>query len=220
MTGKMKETYVRLMEGAAIERESRAIVERLMQEAGVRFPPDEHAVARRVVHATADPSFLDSIRFSPGAVARGVEAIRAKRLIICDVRMLAAGCTHAGEQVVCAIQDPAVIAMAREQGITRAAAAMRCLGGRLAGAVVAIGNAPTALWTLMEMAAQGGPVPALVIGMPVGFVGAHESKLALSQGNLPFITNLSPRGGSPAAAAVVNALADLAKRPADKPCDG
>lgn len=202
---------VRRMDGANIERESRAIVERLMQEAGVRFPPNEHAVIRRIIHATTDASFLDTIRFSPGAVAHGVEAIREKRPIVCDVRMLAAGCTHASAEVVCAIQDPEVIAMAKAEGITRAAAAMRRLGDRLAGAIVAIGNAPTALWTVMEMAAQGGPIPALVIGMPVGFVGAHESKLALSQSNLPFITNLSPRGGSPAAAAVVNALADLAR---------
>ena len=211
MTEAIEEAGVRLMDGAAIERESRAIVERLMREAGVRFPPDEHAVVRRVVHATADTSFLESIRFSSGAVACGVEAIRAKRPIVCDVHMLAVGCTHAGNEVLCAIRNPEAIAMARERKITRAAAAMRCLGDKLAGAVVAIGNAPTALWTIMELAAQGGPVPALVIGMPVGFVGAHESKLALSRGNLPFITNLSPRGGSPAAAAVVNALADLAK---------
>ncbi|MDI6773853.1 MAG: precorrin-8X methylmutase [Verrucomicrobiota bacterium] len=183
-----------------------------MKEAGVRFAPDEHAVVRRVVHATADASFMDTIRFAPGAVTRGVKAMRAKRPIICDARMLAAGCTHASDNVVCAIQDPEVIATAKKEGITRAAAAMRCFGNRLAGAVVAIGNAPTALRTIMEMAAQGGPMPALVIGMPVGFVGAKESKLALSRSNLPFITNLSSRGGSPAAAAAVNALADLAKR--------
>lgn len=211
MTETTKETGIRLMNGAAIEKESRAIVEQHMKEAGVSFPPDEHAVVRRIVHATADTSFLDSIRFSPGAVARGAEAIRKNRLIICDVRMLAAGCTHTSSEVVCLIQDPEVIALATESGITRAAAAMRILGDRLDGAIVAIGNAPTALWTVMEIAAQGGPVPALVIGMPVGFVGAHESKTALSGSALPFITNLSPRGGSPAAAAAVNALVDIAK---------
>lgn len=206
---------MRLMNGAAIEQESRAIVERHMKEAGISFPADEHAVVRRVVHATADFSFLESIRFSPGAVSRGVEAIRAGRLLVCDVRMLAAGCTHTRCEVVCTIQDADVLRFAKEHGITRASAAMRLLGDRLAGAVVAIGNAPTALWTLMDMVAEGGPTPALVIGMPVGFVGAHESKQALSESRLPFVTNLSPRGGSPAAAAVVNALADLAKRGKD-----
>ena len=197
--------------GAAIEGESRRLIERTMEQAGVRFAPDEYAVARRVVHAAADVSFLDSIRFSPGAVARGVAALRAGKPLVCDVRMLAAGCTHGGGELLCAIHEPAVIEAARRHGITRAAAAMRQLGDRLHGAIVAIGNAPTALWTVMEMAAGGGPVPALVIGMPVGFVGALEAKTTLAASALPHITNLSPRGGSPAAAAVVNALADLAR---------
>jgi precorrin-8X/cobalt-precorrin-8 methylmutase len=168
-------------------------------------------VARRIVHATADVTFLDSLRFSAGAVAAGVAAVRARRPVVCDVRMLAAGCTHAAGEVVCAVSEPAVIAAARAGGITRAAAAMQHLGDRIEGAIVAVGNAPTALWALLAVAAAGGPRPALVVGLPVGFVGAYESKRDLSRSALPHITNLSPRGGSPAAAAAVNALADLAK---------
>lgn len=198
-------------DGAAIEKASHAIIARAIEPAAAQFTPEEYAVLRRVIHATADVSFRDSIRFAPGAAAAGAAALRAGRPVICDVRMLAAGCTHGVGEVICAISDPAVMEMARRQGITRAAAAMRLLGDRLNGAIIAIGNAPTALWTLMKMAANNGPRPAAVIGMPVGFVGAYESKLALSQTDLPFITNLSPRGGSPAAAAAVNALADLAR---------
>jgi precorrin-8X/cobalt-precorrin-8 methylmutase len=121
--------------------------------------------------------------------------------------MLQAGITRSASEVLCAIGDARTIQLAGEKSITRAAAAMEVLKDRIEGAIVAVGNAPTALWKLMELAASGGPRPALVVGLPVGLVGARESKLALIESGLCYITNAGPRGGSPVAAAAVNALA-------------
>ncbi len=154
-------------------------------------PPS--AIVRRVIHATADFSFARTLRIHPQAVAAGMEALTARRAIVCDVNMLAAGITRAGTEVLCTISDDRTMELARRRGCTRAAAAMELLGDRLAGSIVAIGNAPTALWKLMEMAAAGGPRPALVVGLPVGLVGARESKTALLDSGLCYITNTSAR---------------------------
>ena len=124
--------------------------------------------------------------------------------------MLKAGLTHAPVPVICALEE-AHACPAGPQGGTRAAAAMERMADRWEGAIVAVGNAPTALWKVLEIAARGGPRPALVVGLPVGFVGARESKLALLRSDLCHIGNIGVRGGSPAAAAAVNALADLFK---------
>jgi len=192
----------------AIERQSMAIIERRL---GRGLDPASQAIVRRVVHATADFSFAQTMRIHPEAVERGVEALRAGKPIICDVRMLRAGITKVGVDVLCAMGDPVVAEHARTTGSTRAAAAMELLIPHLSGAIVAIGNAPTALFKVLEIAAKGGPRPALVVGLPVGFVGARESKQALLESDLCYVTNVGPRGGSPAAAAAVNALALLEK---------
>ena len=123
--------------------------------------------------------------------------------------MLQAGLTKVPGEVISAIDRAEVAALAEQEAITRAAAAMELLAPRMDDAIVAIGNAPTALWKVMELAAREGIRPALVVGLPVGFVGARESKLALLESGLCYITNISPRGGSPVAAAAVNALATL-----------
>jgi precorrin-8X/cobalt-precorrin-8 methylmutase len=198
-------------EGAAIEQRSYEIIE---AQLGTALPTDpvERAIVRRVTHATADFSFARSMRMHPQAVARGLAALAAGKPVICDVKMLQAGITRHAGKTLCAISDPAVLQLAKEQACTRASAAMDVLRAELDGAVVAIGNAPTALWRLMEIAKSGGPRPALVVGVPVGFVGAMESKLALVESDLCYITNVSPRGGSPVAAAIVNALAIEAVR--------
>ena len=137
------------------------------------------------------------MRIHPQAVERGRAALAAGKPILCDVKMLQAGMTKVRGEILCAIDRPEVAALARTKGCTRAAAAMELLAPHLEGAIVAIGNAPTALWKVMEMARSGGPRPALVVGLPVGFVGARESKLALWESDLCSITNISPRGGSP-----------------------
>ena len=169
------------------------------------------AVVRRIIHATADFSFAESVRIAPDAIDAGCKALNAGCSIICDVNMVKAGMTSVDNEILCEIKSDDVIAAAKEKGITRAAAAMEKLTDRLEGSIVVIGNAPTALFKVMEIAANGGPKPALVIGLPVGFVGARESKLALIDSGLSYIANTNFRGGSPVAAAALNALACLRK---------
>ena len=194
-------------DGKEIEKQSHSFVDlRLERE---EFGPSARAVVRRVIHATADFSFATTMRIHPDAIERGTNAINAARPIICDVTMLTAGITRARCETLCAIGDPDVAEKAKAAGCTRSAAAMEKLADHLGGAIVAIGNAPTALWKVMEIAAGGGPRPALVVGVPVGFVGARESKAALLESDLCYITNVGNRGGSAAAAAIVNALASL-----------
>ncbi len=194
-------------DGKAIERRSYEIIEG--QLAGLDgISPAAGKILRRIIHATADVSFARSMRLHPGAVDRGRRALAEGKPILCDVRMLQAGITKVAGPTLCGIDHDDVIAAAREKGCTRAAVAMEKFASQMDGAIVAIGNAPTALWKVMEIA-RGGPQPALVVGLPVGFVGAREAKLALIESGLCYISNTSPRGGSPVAAAAVNALAML-----------
>ncbi|MDP6524807.1 MAG: precorrin-8X methylmutase [Kiritimatiellia bacterium] len=170
----------------------------------------ERSVIRRVIHSTADFSFNTSLRIHPDAERVSREVFSAGHDIVCDVKMVRAGITKAINCTVhCAISDEDVAAEAKRQGCTRSAAAMEKLAEKYDNGIVAIGNAPTALWQVMEIAERGGPRPALVVGVPVGFVGALESKQALFDSDLCYITNLSNRGGSPVAASIVNALASF-----------
>jgi precorrin-8X/cobalt-precorrin-8 methylmutase len=198
-------------DGRAIEQLSYEIIDRQLQNAGIADSAARQIV-RRVVHATADVSFARTLAIHPQAVERGRAALASGKPILCDVRMVQAGITKTDNEVVCIIDDEEVAAMARRHGGTRAAAAMEKLVPRLEGAIVAIGNAPTALWKVLEIARRGGPRPAVVAGLPVGFVGARESKLALMASDLCYISNTSARGGSPVAAAAVNALAMLDRK--------
>ena len=198
-------------EAAAIERRSYEIIDRQLGEGGPADPAARQII-RRVVHATADISFARTLRIHPEAVERGRAALAANKPVICDVRMLQAGVTKIRGDVLCAIDQTEVAAVAKAKSCTRAAAAMELLAPKWDGAIVAIGNAPTALWKVIELARNGGPRPAVVVGLPVGFVGARESKLALLESDLCYITNTSPRGGSPVAAAAVNALAMLGQQ--------
>jgi len=196
------------VDAAGIERRSYEIIDRQLGDWG-STDPDARRSIRRVVHATADISFARTLRIHPQAVERGRAALAAGKPIICDVKMLQVGMTKIRGEILCAIGRPEAATLAQAQGGTRAAAAMELLAPQLEGAIVAIGNAPTALWKIMELARQGGPRPALVVGLPVGLVGARESKQALLESDLCYITNVGPRGGSPVAAAAVNALAML-----------
>lgn len=171
--------------------------------------PHKQPIIRRVIHATADFSFADTMRIHPDAIERGKDALVSDGPVICDVTMLRQGVTHVGCDVLCAIGEADVAEQAERDGTTRSAMAMEKLSEHFPGAIVAIGNAPTALWRVMEIAKRGGPEPALVVGVPVGFVGALESKLALLDSDLCYITNAGNRGGTPVAASVVNALANL-----------
>jgi precorrin-8X/cobalt-precorrin-8 methylmutase len=210
MTG--RHDYVR--DGAEIYRRSFAIIRAEADLA--RFSPEEAVVAVRIIHACGLVETAADIAFAPGAVAAARAALEAGAPILCDARMVADGVTRArlpaANEVVCTLGDPAVPDLARRIGNTRSAAAMELWRDRLGGAVVAIGNAPTALFRLLEMLDEGAPAPACVVGMPVGFVGAAESKAALAaDGRVPWIVVHGRRGGSAMAAAAVNALAQEAE---------
>jgi precorrin-8X/cobalt-precorrin-8 methylmutase len=173
------------------------------------------AVVRRMIHASADVELLSLVRFHPQAVAAGVAALRQRRPVFTDTRMLLAGInsrlTRLGVSAQCLLDDPNVAALAKERGLTRSAAAMELAAAKLPESIVAIGNAPTALRGLLALLAQGMAPPALIIGMPVGFVDAAESKEALLPVNFPYITLVGPKGGSALAASTLNALAILAE---------
>ncbi len=192
-----------------IEEESMRLVAGFLQE--VHLPPGEKAVVSRIVHTGGDPELAQLVRFHPQAVESGLTALKQGAHIFTDVTMLEAGInrrrlTELGGAVHCAVHTSEVAAEATARGITRSAVAMENFGQQLQGQVVAIGNAPTALFALLEMIAEG-LRPALVVGMPVGFVGAARSKeLLLLQQAVPCITVLGTRGGSPLAAATINAL--------------
>ncbi|GAC1536243.1 MAG: precorrin-8X methylmutase [Candidatus Velthaea sp.] len=167
----------------------------------------------RMIHACGMTDLPQDIAASEGAAEAGRAALQAGAPILCDSAMLAAGITRTrlprANDVVCTLRDPGIAELAVTFGTTRSAAALERWRDRLNGAVVAIGNAPTALFHLLEMIAAGAPKPALVLGMPVGFVGAAESKAALAANTLglAYITLQGRRGGSAIAAAAVNALA-------------
>ncbi len=168
-------------------------------------------MAVRVIHASGMVEIAPDLFFSPGAAQAGIDALAAGAPILCDANMVAHGVTRArlpaDNQVICTLADPRVAELAREMGTTRTAAAMEFWRPHLAGAVVAFGNAPTALFHLLEMLDTGAPRPALVLAMPVGFVGASESKeAAIADGRAPVIAMRGRKGGSAMAAAAINAL--------------
>jgi precorrin-8X/cobalt-precorrin-8 methylmutase len=178
-----------------------------------RLPTDLESVAVRIVHACGMPDVVADLAASVGAANQGRAALQAGATILCDAQMVAQGIIRrrlpAANPVICTLNDPRVPELAQQIGNTRSAAAVELWRSHLAGAVVAIGNAPTALFHLLELLDAGWPKPALILGFPVGFVGAAESKaelVARSRG-VPFIALQGRRGGSAIAAAAVNALA-------------
>ena len=199
--------YVR--DGDEIYRRSFATIRAEADLSGL--PPDVAQVAVRMIHACGQVDLVDDLGYSPGVVAAGREALRNGAPILCDAQMVASGITRArlpaGNDVVCTLRDPRVPALAAERGTTRSAAALELWRDRLDGAVVAIGNAPTALFHLLDMIDAGAPRPAAVIGIPVGFIGAAESKDALAATDLEHLVVRGRRGGSAITAAAVNALA-------------
>jgi precorrin-8X/cobalt-precorrin-8 methylmutase len=196
-------------DGAEIYRRSFATIR---AEADLsRLPEDVARVAVRMIHACGQVDLVDDIAFSPDVVRRAREALDAGAPVLCDAQMVASGITRRrlpkDNDVVCALNDPRTPGLAAELGTTRTAAALELWRDRLAGAVVAIGNAPTALFHLLEMVEAGAPRPAAVLGIPVGFVGAVESKEALAASDLEFLVVRGRRGGSAMTAAAVNAIA-------------
>lgn len=210
MSGEL--TYIR--DGDAIYKNSFAIIRAESRLA--RFTPEQEKVAVRMIHACGMVELADDIEFSPTFVSAAKTALQHGAPIFCDVNMVAHGVTRArlpaNNPVICTLVDPQVATLAAELGNTRSAAAMELWRKDLAGAVIAIGNAPTALFRLLEMFDEGVGLPAAVIGMPVGFVGAAESKEALAaDGRVPYAIVRGRKGGSAMTAAAINALASEAE---------
>lgn len=204
----MSSTYIR--DGAEIYRQSFATIRAEADLSGL--PADIAYVAVRMIHACGQVDLVDDLGFSAGVVAAARAALRAGAPILCDATMVAAGVTRArlprDNDVVCTLRDERVPDLAGELGTTRSAAALELWRPRLAGSVVAIGNAPTALFHLLDMIDAGAPRPAAVLGIPVGFVGAKESKAALAgRSDLEHLVVHGRRGGSAITAAALNALA-------------
>ncbi len=175
------------------------------------LPPELEKVAVRLIHACGMTDIVSDLDFSENAATLGRNALNRGAKILCDAQMVAYGVTRSrlpqNNQVICTLNQPEVQDIAARIANTRSAAGIELWQSDLEGAVVAIGNAPTALFHLLELIDQGFPRPALILGFPVGFVGAIESKVALSKSGLPFITLHGRRGGSAIAAAAINALA-------------
>lgn len=203
--------YIR--DGAEIYRRSFATIR---AEADLSlFPDDVSRVVVRMIHSCGMVDLTHDVDYAPGTVAAARAALRAGAAILCDAQMVASGITRsrlpADNQVVCTLQDPRTAGLAEQAGTTRSAAATELWGEYLEGSVVAIGNAPTTLFRLLELIAAGAPRPAAILGLPVGFIGAAESKRALADSGLPFLTVHGRRGGSALAVSAVNAIASEAE---------
>ena len=199
---------------ADIERTSISIITRELDELGLTPPPETAAVVKRVIHTTADFDYAKNLRFTPGAVQAAVRALQRGAVIVTDTNMALAGISRPGLaklgcEAVCYMADPAVAEAAKQAGTTRAVAAMHRAAREHPGAILAVGNAPTALLTIAEEI-EAGLRPALVIGVPVGFVNVVESKERLfavcEKHDVPAIVAMGRKGGSNVAAAICNAL--------------
>src|SRR5699024_6321589 len=206
-------------DGPAIYVDSFATIRREADLTGV--PADAEKLAVRMIHGTGQTDLTRDLRVHPALVGAARGALRAGAPILCDAHMVASGVTRARlpkeNEVLCTLSEPGVRELAEQMGTTRSAAAVSLWADRLDGAVVAIGNAPTALFHLLEMLLDGAPRPAAIVGCPVGFIGAAESKVALASFahdhgiDIPFVTVHGRRGGSAMTASALNALAQDAE---------
>lgn len=204
----------RIVDPKKIEDKSFEIIDKFLVSSKLSWQAKQ--VLKRVIHATTDLDYIKEISFHRNAIESGLNAIREGRDIICDVSMVKAGINKKilstfGGKVICFINDEDVIKKASRLNIARAILAMRKAVKLMDGAIISIGNAPTALFELCNLVKSGKVKPALIIGIPVGFVGAVDSKKELTSLDVPYITNTSTKGGSSVAAAITNALLKMAK---------
>jgi precorrin-8X/cobalt-precorrin-8 methylmutase len=181
------------------------------------FSPSEWPIVQRIIHTSADFEYIKTMRFHPNAIASGVSAIRQGKTLITDTHMARAGIRKKeihrfGGSVICLIDDDSVVKTATETGSTRAKTAVDAAVPHLNGSIYIVGNAPTALLRLIELVKENRIQPALIIGLPVGFVNAAESKTALMDLETPYVSNVGRKGGSNIAASVVNALSIMASK--------
>ena len=205
-------------EGKRIEAKSFEIITGLLKKRGTLLSGLKKPVITRVIHTTTDLGYARDLVFSAGAISTGLKAIRQGKNIVVDSTMVMAGINKSitacfKNKIICRMHDKDVARKAGELNLTRAIMAMRKSQRENEGGIVAIGNAPTALFELCDLIKEAKSKPALVVGIPVGFVGAAESKRALRGLKIPYITNKSKKGGSTVAAAIVNALLILANKP-------
>ena len=198
-----------------IEARSFEIIDRSLGD--IKLPKFQKEVIKRVIHATTDLNYAKELLFHPQALKAGLKAIRAGKNIIVDVAMVKAGInkkilSNSGGKVICLINNKDIIRRSSQLKTTRAILTMRKSKRLMNGGIVAIGNAPTALFELCDLVEKGNAKPALIVGVPVGFVGAVESKKRLVTLKVPYITNQSRKGGSSVACAIVNALLKITKR--------
>lgn len=200
--------YVR--DGAEIYRRSFGVIREEAELGGL--PGEVEPVVVRMIHSCGMVDLVGDVGFSGDVVSKARAALRGGAAILCDAEMVASGVTRrrlpAANEVLCTLNDPRVAGLAEELGTTRSAAAVDLWGERLKGAVVAIGNAPTALFRLLELLDEGAPSPAAILGLPVGFVGAAESKVELErhEAGVPYLVVRGRRGGSAMAVAAINAI--------------
>lgn len=194
----------------AIEENSMELIYPFIKD--MNLTPEEITVYSRMIHASGDVDYGHLIQTSKGAVAAGIQALRKGCDIYCDVTMVQTGINKnalkaLGSQAFCRVADPDVVERAKEKNVSRSMEAIHSFGKDLNGSIIAVGNAPTALFEAIRMTQEEGIVPALIVGIPVGFVGAAESKETLIQeSTVPYITVRGTKGGSPIVASVINAL--------------
>ncbi|MDI9624595.1 MAG: cobalt-precorrin-8 methylmutase [Methanothermobacter sp.] len=197
-------------EGEEIAEKSRKIIKKLIRDKIEGLSPEESTIIERIVHSTADPEYADIIKMSQDFITSTIDALWSLEDILVDVEMVKAGISYNGE-VKCYINHPRVIRMAKDENMTRAAAAMEYAASKGFSGVVVVGNAPTALLKVIKLTKAGMDVKS-VIGVPVGFVGAAESKKLLTKTGIPYLITSGPKGGTPVAVAATNALINLAKK--------
>ena len=198
-------------QGYEIAEKSRKIVKSLIDDKTKHLTPEERAIVERIVHSTADPEYADITQMSSDFVQESMKSIEKSKDILTDINMVKAGINKYKGKVKCYINNEKTVEIAKAEGITRAAAAMRVAASEGFDGIVAIGNAPTALSEVLNLVKKGDMVVRSIVGVPVGFVGAAESKKAVQETGIPYIVTEGPKGGTPVAVAAVNSLINLKK---------
>ncbi|MCE5213907.1 MAG: cobalt-precorrin-8 methylmutase [Methanobacterium sp.] len=198
-------------QGKEIANESRKIVKSLIDHKTKHLKPEERSIVERIVHSTADPEYADITKMSDDFIKASLKSIQAEEDILTDITMVKAGINSYPGKVKCYINHEKTIDIAKKKGITRAAAAIQVAADHDFEGIVAVGNAPTALYKVIELVNNNGIKVKSVIGVPVGFVGATESKKELTNSDIPYLITKGPKGGTPVAVAAVNSLINTAK---------
>lgn len=198
-------------QGYEIAEKSRKIVKSLIDDKTKHLTPEERAIVERIVHSTADPEYADITQMSSNFVQESLKSIEKGKDILTDINMVKSGINKYKGKVRCYINNEKTVEIAKAEGITRAAAAMRVAASEGFDGIVAIGNAPTALSEVLNLVKNGDMRARSIVGVPVGFVGAAESKKAVQETEIPYIVTEGPKGGTPVAVAAVNSLINLKK---------